>query len=93
MTKSEQQEFLKLIKQGSLEALKSKEAEEILSDYFDKSFKDVVVPTLEKMYDDMEIITEDNGILRMDVNYLKESAVKRDRFFDNMKEKLFWKVA
>ena len=40
MTKSEQQEFLKLIKQGSLEALKSKEAEEILSDYFDKFLKD-----------------------------------------------------
>ncbi len=110
MTKDEKLEFLKLVKQGviealksaeaqliikkvTLEALKSKEGEEILSDYFDKAFKEVVVPPLEKMFDDVEIIKEDVGDLKMDVNYLKESAAKRDKFVYDMREKMLRRTA
>lgn len=93
-------EAKEIIKQATLEALRSKEAEEILSDYFDKAFKDVAMPAFNKMHDDIEelkenskIIREDIDVLRMDVSYLKESAVKRDKFIYDMREKMLSKIA
>lgn len=106
MTKNEQDEFLKLIKQGSLEAikskegqdairkaaleaLKSKEADEILFDYFLRAFREVVLPGLDNLQEDVDMIKEDISGMIIDLNYFKEKESRTEKYVQDLREKVF----
>lgn len=101
MNKKQQEEFISLIEQGTLRALESEkgkkailnvlaspEARDILVDFFVDSFHDVLDDTMDHITKDLSDVKSDVEDLRLDVNYLKESAVKRDKFIEDVRNKI-----
>ena len=72
MTKQDQQEFKKLVKEGTLEALKSKEGKDVLLDSFVEGFHEVIVPVLGDMSDDIKE-------LKSEIRYTKDNHETRLR--------------
>jgi hypothetical protein len=77
------------IKKAALDALKSKEADEILFDYFLKAFKEVVLPGLDKLQEDVNMLKEDISDMAIDLKYFKEKETRTEKYVQDLREKVF----
>lgn len=77
------------IKKGALDALKSKEADEILFDYFIRAFREVILPGLDNMQEDINVLKEDISGMAIDLKYFKEKEARTEKYVQDLREKVF----